>query len=701
MLRQYELVDRVLAYDPDADEALLNRAYVFSMQAHGSQKRASGDPYFSHPIEVAGILTDLRLDDETIATAILHDTIEDTVATPEQIHKTFGPSVARLVDGVTKLSKIEAQTETERAAENLRKFLLAMSDDIRVLLVKLADRLHNMRTLHHIPLEAKRHRIARETMDIYAPLAERIGMYEFMREMQTLAFQQLEPDAFASITRRLEQLKEGGGDLISRISSGLRMQLGRAGISAEIQGREKHPYSIWRKMAERHISFEQLSDVMAFRVIVKDVDECYKALGVLHKRWPMVPGRFKDYISTPKRNGYRSLHTSIIHSEKMRIEVQIRTEEMHAQGEYGLAAHWAYKQGQPVGSKGNHSWIRDLVDILEHAANPEELLEHTRMAMYQDRIFAFSPTGELIQLPKGSTAIDFAYAVHTDVGDQTVGAKVNGRVVPLRTPIENGDQVQILRSKAQEPQVEWLTYAITGKARASIRRFVRQKEREETIALGRKFYDEIVRRIPAQLAPDALNQALKRLKLPDDEALMEAVARKLLDDATVMDALMPGSAEKAGVKRRDPAQREAISMKGLTPGVAFQLASCCNPVPGDRIIGLRRPDEPVEVHTIDCRKLAESADADWVDLAWGDGSDGGTAKLSVIVKNEPGSLGVMAGILGAHSANIVNLALSYRDTAFHTYDVTIEVDDVQHLMKILAALRAADAISQAERTVGV
>lgn len=698
VLRQYELVDRVLAYDPDADEALLNRAYVFSMQAHGSQKRASGDPYFSHPIEVAGILTDLQLDDETIATAILHDTIEDTVATAEQIEKSFGPSVARLVDGVTKLSKIEAQTENERAAENLRKFLLAMSSDIRVLLVKLADRLHNMRTLHHIGSEVKRRRIARETMDIYAPLAERIGMYEFMREMQTLAFQQLEPDAYASITKRLHQLHEGGGDIISRISSGVRLQLSRAGIQAEIQGREKHPYSIWKKMAERHISFEQLSDVMAFRVVVDDIDDCYKALGVLHRRWPMVPGRFKDYVSTPKRNGYRSLHTSVIHSEKMRIEVQIRTREMHAQAEYGLAAHWAYKQGKPSREASSHSWIRDLVDILEHADNPEELLEHTKMAMYQDRIFAFSPTGELIQLPKGSTAIDFAYAVHTDVGDTTVGAKVNGRVVPLRTPIENGDQVQILRSKAQEPQVEWLTFAFTGKARSSIRRSVRQKEREETIALGRKFYDEIVKRIPAQLGPEAQPEALKRLKLPDEDALMEAIARKLVDDATVMDALMPGSAEKAGVKRKEGAQSEAISMKGLTPGVAFQLAACCNPVPGDRIIGIRRPDEPVEVHTIDCRKLVENQDADWVDLAWGDGSDGGTAKLTVIVRNEPGALGIMSGILGAHQANIVNLSLSHRDAAFHTYDVTIEVHDVQHLMKIVAALRAADAVSQAERT---
>lgn len=442
MLRQYELVDRVLDYDPTANEALLNRAYVFSMQAHGSQKRANGDPYFSHPIEVAGILTDLHLDDETIATAILHDTIEDTVATPEEITRLFGPSVARLVDGVTKLSKIEAQTENERAAENLRKFLLAMSDDIRVLLVKLADRLHNMRTLHFIKNPDKRKRIARETMDIYAPLAERIGMYEFMKEMQTLAFAQLEPEAYESITKRLAQLKEGGGDRIAKIGSGLKLLLSRAGIEAEISGREKHPYSIWKKMAERHISFEQLSDIMAFRAIVPTEEACYAALGVIHRRWPMVPGRFKDYISTPKRNGYRSLHTSVIHADNTRVEIQIRTHDMHEEAELGLAAHWAYKQ-DPMNGRVRPdtqvSWIRDLVEILDNAESPEELLEHTKMAMYQDRIFAFTPKGELHQLPKGASPIDFAYAVHTDLGDQAVGAKINGRVVPLRTTIENGE----------------------------------------------------------------------------------------------------------------------------------------------------------------------------------------------------------------------------------------------------------------------
>ena len=695
VLRQYELIERVRSYDPDADEGLINRAYVFSMKAHGTQTRASGDPYFSHPIEVAGILTDLKLDDQTIATAILHDTIEDTVATPEEIEKLFGKDVARLVDGVTKLSKIEAQSESQRAAENLRKFFLALSDDIRVLLVKLADRLHNMRTLHHIPNEEKRRRIARETMDIYAPLAERIGMYEMMNEMQTLAFQVLEPDAYASITRRLKQLTEQGGDLVSRIGLGLQLYLTDNGLNAEVMGRQKHPFSIWKKMAERHISFEQLSDVMAFRVIVDTQDDCYSALGLIHQRWPMVPGRFKDYISTPKRNGYRSLHTSVIHDSKMRIEIQIRTREMHDQAERGLAAHWAYKENKPSADL-KVPWIDDLVEILDHAASPEELLEHTRMAMYQDRIFAFTPKGELIQLPKGATPVDFAYAVHTDLGDRTVGAKVNGRVVPLRTILENGDQVEILASEAQHPQPSWLRFVVTGKARSGVRRFVRHKERDETVELGRKIYEEIVERLPAVLDKDALKQALKRLKIESQDELMIAIARKRVSDQQVMEALMPGSAG-GDVAPRPPAQRTAISIKGLTPGVAYDLAQCCHPIPGDRIVGLRREDEGIEVHVIGCDTLASGIDADWLDLAWGEGSDGGAARLSVIVRDVPGALGAMASVLGAKHANIINLQLVHRDGSFMTFQLDIEVHDLAHLHAIIAALRENDQVSSVER----
>jgi GTP pyrophosphokinase len=700
MLRQYELVERVKRYDPEADEAMINRAYVFSVQKHGSQKRACGDPYFSHPIEVAGILTDFNLDDQTIVTALLHDTIEDTLVTYDEIEGAFGPDVARMVDGVTKLSKIEAMSENERAAENLRKFLLAMSDDIRVLLVKLADRLHNMRTLHFIKNEAKRRRIARETMDIYAPLAERIGMYDFMREMQLLAFRELEPEAYDSITRRLEHLKEGGHDKVDRIGAELQLLLGGNDLSVTVSGREKHPYSIWRKMQERHISFEQLTDVMAFRVITDSPADCYRALGIIHQTFKMVPGRFKDYISTPKRNGYRSLHTTVIHQDNARIEVQIRSRAMHSDAELGLAAHWAYKQ---KGDATDHhaAWLRDLVEILEQSQDADELLEHTRMAMYQDRIFAFTPKGELHQLPKGSTPVDFAYAGHTSLGNQTVGAKVNGRVVPLRTSLDNGDQVEILKSEGQEPQPGWLSFAIPGKARAAIRRFNRQNQRGEEIKLGEKLYEEIIGRFPADLASElgdkALNAALKRLKLEDRAALMVAIATHRVLDHEVMEALVPGSTSAQGMEEAHPRQHEPVSIRGLTPGIAYNLGDCCHPVPGDRIVGVRRTGEPIEVHTIDCRSLEVEQDDDWVDLSWDSKSKGGTARLSVIVKNQPGARAAVANVFGATKANILNLQLVNREGPFHTDIIDLEVADAQHLMRILSALRAIEGGVQADR----
>ncbi|APL93085.1 bifunctional (p)ppGpp synthetase/guanosine-3',5'-bis(diphosphate) 3'-pyrophosphohydrolase [Sphingobium indicum] len=700
MLRQYELVERVKRYDPEADEAMINRAYVFSVQKHGSQKRASGDPYFSHPIEVAGILTDFNLDDQTIVTALLHDTIEDTLVTYEEIEQAFGKDVAKMVDGVTKLSKIEAMSENERAAENLRKFLLAMSDDIRVLLVKLADRLHNMRTLHFIKNEQKRRRIARETMDIYAPLAERIGMYDFMREMQLLAFRELEPEAYDSITKRLEQLKEGGHDKVDRIGAELQLLLGGKGLPVTVSGREKHPYSIWKKMQERHISFEQLTDVMAFRVITETAEDCYRALGVIHQTFKMVPGRFKDYISTPKRNGYRSLHTTVIHQDNARIEVQIRSRDMHHDAELGLAAHWAYKQ---KGDASDHqaAWLRDLVEILEQSQDADELLEHTRMAMYQDRIFAFSPKGELHQLPKGSTPVDFAYAVHTSLGNQTVGAKVNGRVVPLRTMLENGDQVEILKSEGQEPQPGWLTFAITGKARAAIRRYIRQKQRGEEVALGEKLYEEIIGRFSPELASElgdkALKAALKRLKLDDRASLMVAIATHRLLDSEVMEALIPGSTSAEGVEEAHPRQHAPVSIRGLTPGIAYNLGDCCHPVPGDRIVGVRRTGEPIEVHTIDCRSLEVDQDDDWVDLSWDSKSKGGTARLQVIVKNQPGALAAVTNVFGATKANILNLQLVNREGPFHTDIIDLEVADAQHLNRILSALRGLDTVVQADR----
>jgi GTP pyrophosphokinase len=692
MLRQYELVERVKAYEPEADEALLNRAYVYTVQKHGTQKRASGDPYFSHPIEVAGLMTDLKLDQDTVITALLHDTVEDTLATIEDVEAQFGSDIARLVDGVTKLSKLEQMPEDDRAAENLRKFFLAMSEDLRVLLVKLADRLHNMRTLHFIKSPEKRKRIARETMDIYAPLAERVGMYEYMREMQLLAFEQLEPEAYATITGRLEQIRSSEGGQVDAIALKIKQALAENGVNAEVSGREKHPYSIWRKMAERHIPFEQITDIFAFRVITENVEDCYRALGVLHQVWQSVPGRFKDYISTPKSNGYRSLHTALIYENSQRVEVQIRTREMHRRNEFGLAAHWAYKQGdRPDGQVG---WLRDLIEIVDASHDAEELLEHTRLAIYQDRIFAFTPKGALFQLPKGSTPVDFAFAVHTDLGAHTVGAKINGRHMPLRTELHNGDVVEIVKGKHAEPQLSWLSFVVTGKARASIRRAVRAKEREEVAAIGRKLFDDIAGRVPAKIGRKAIGAAVERLGYEDEEDLMYSIGSAKLTDREVMEALVPGSTADLPEL---PAQERAISIKGLTPGMGFTLAPCCHPVPGDRIVGLRKPGEGVEVHAIDCLRLANGVDADWVDLSWGERSKGALGRLRVVLYHRPGTLAEMAGIFAQNHANVFNLVLTQRDDPFHTYEVDLEVNDLAHLTRIVSALRASEAVAQAER----
>ncbi|MBI1402155.1 MAG: RelA/SpoT family protein [Porphyrobacter sp.] len=695
MLRQYELVEKVLDYDPAADEAMLNRAYVYTVQKHGTQKRASGDPYFSHPVEVAGLMTDLKLDQATIITALLHDTVEDTLATIDDIEAHFGPEVARLVDGVTKLSKIETMPENERAAENLRKFLLAMSEDIRVLLVKLADRLHNMRTLHFIKSPEKRQRIARETMDIYAPLAERVGMYEYMREMQALAFRELEPEGYATITTRLEQLRSQDGGQVDAIALKVKQRLAEAGLKVEVSGREKHPYSIWHKMSERHVSFEQVTDIMAFRVLTETEEDCYRALGILHTTWQFLPGKFKDYISTPKTNGYRSLHTSLMYENSMRVEVQIRTREMHRRNEFGLAAHWAYKQHDKA--DGQVGWLRDLIEIVEQSHDAEELLEHTRLAIYQDRIFAFTPKGALFQLPKGATAVDFAFAVHTDLGLACVGAKINGRHMPLRTPLANGDVVEIIKNPCAAPQLSWLAFVVTGKARAAIRRAVRLKERDEVAAIGSKLFDEIAARVPAKIGKKAIRSAIQRLGMDEPDDLMYAIGAAKITDREVMEALVPGCT--AGIEEDEHWTRRerAISIRGLTPGVAFELATCCHPVPGDRIVGIRRKGETVLVHAIDCLELASGVDNDWIDLAWGNRSVGALGQLSVTLYDRPGTLAEMAGIFAQNKANVTSLVQTQIDHPFTSYDIEIEVQDVAHLNRILSALRASDAVAQAER----
>ncbi len=711
MMRQFELVELVRSYDPNADEGALNRAYVFSMKAHGAQLRASGDPYFSHPVEVAGILAQMKLDCASIITGLLHDTVEDTVATLDDINRVFGPEIARLVDGVTKLSRIELQSDQTKQAENFRKLVLAMSEDIRVLLVKLADRLHNIRTLRFITNDEKRRRIARETMEIYAPLAERLGMQRMKDELEDLAFAELQPDARNSIAARLEFLRDQGATLVPRIEAELQRVLRDGGLAgASVAGREKTPCSIWRKMQRKSVAFEQLSDVMAFRVLVDNVGDCYHALGLIHSAYHVVPGRFKDYISTPKPNNYRSLHTGVIGPERQRIEIQIRTRDMHEVAEFGVAAHWSYKQGVGNTEGPQYRWLRELLDILDHASGPEEFLEHTKLEMFQDQVFCFTPKGDLIALPRGATAVDFAYAVHSEIGDTCVGAKINGRLLPLRTVLGNGDQVEIITSKAQRPSPTWERFVVTGKARARIRRFIRTQQRAQYLDLGKAIVQKAFRQEGCEFSERPLEAVLKTFNCAAIEDLYVAVGQGLVTGRAVVAAVFPQRQDRAKVVSLARARRKAghtdtaVAIRGLIPGMALHFAGCCHPLPGDRIVGIVTTGKGVTIHTIDCETLENFADTPerWLDVAWSN-NDGETAhvgRLNVMIANEPGNLGSLTTVIGKQGGNITNLKITNRSTDFFEMMLDIEVADVKHLTTIIAALRANPVINSVERARG-
>jgi GTP pyrophosphokinase len=723
IMRQYELVELVRSYDPGVDEDLLNRAYVFAMKAHGPQKRASGDPFFHHPVEVAGILAGLKLDAASIATGLLHDTVEDTGAKLEDIRQQFGETVAKLVDGVTKLNKIELQSAQTAQAENFGKLLVAMSEDIRVLLVKLADRLHNMRTLNFVP-PAKRQRIARETMEIYAPLAERIGMEQLKAELQDLAFAELFPEARDSIIHRLQQLRRDDTDLVERIIAELKGKLAAAGIEADIAGREKSALSIWKKMERKNVSFEQLSDIMAFRVLVENVGECYAALGVIHAAYAMLPGRFKDFISTPKQNGYRSLHTTILGPAQRKIEVQIRTRQMHEVAELGVAAHWAYKQESRVTEGRQYRWIRELLDILEQTADPEDFLANTKLAMFQDQVFCFTPRGDLIALPRGATPVDFAYAVHSEVGDHCVGAKVDGRMVQLRHILDNGDQVEIITSRNAWPSAAWERFVVTGKAKARIRRAIKTRQRDDYIQRGREMLVRAAKSEGLTPTEKQLEQAAHELGQASLEDMLVQVGEGQLAARLVFQAIpapalrlpsrrAPGTgAPVDGASEADnivlfkrPAgeagDRPVGLIAGLPAGIAYQLAGCCRPIHGDPIIGVVRTGRPISIHCRDCATVLRMTDNEhrFIDVGWNPAiSEAIATRIAVMVNNQPGSLGTISTIIGKNDGNIVDVKVGRRSKDLYEMLLDVEVANVEQLQRIMAALRANATVNAVERS---
>src|SRR5271170_926286 len=734
MMRQFELIDRVKQYNPAANEDLLNRAYVYAMRAHGEQKRASGDPFISHPLEVAAILADLKLDDATIAAALLHDTIEDTDATRAEIDRVFGNEIGLLVEGLTKLKRLELVSKEAKQAENLRKLLLAIADDVRVLLIKLADRLHNMRTLEYQPPEARR-RTADETLDIYAPLAGRMGMQEMREELEDLAFRELNAEAYKVLTERLETLAARSSGWITEIEQALTKKLADRGIAAEVSGRRKRPYSIWRKMERKAVGFEQLSDIFGFRVLVGNLGECYQALGIVHTTWPVVPGRFKDYISTPKQNDYRSIHSTVIGPGKQRVELQIRTRDMQQIAEYGIAAHALYKdeQGSPTEMLSRESnayaWLRRTIELLAEGSNPEEFLEHTKLELFHDQVFCFTPKGKLIALPRGATPIDFAYAVHTDVGNMAIGAKINGKIGPLSSPLQNGDEVQILTSKAQTaPPAAWESIVVTGKARAAIRRATRAAIRDQYSGLGRRILERLCQRAKIAYSDEQLEGALPRLARASIEDVMSAVGRGEMKAADVVRAMYPdykdervtAVAPKAesgwfGLKRAKAVKFKlpevtaengaAIPIRGINTDLPVRFAPNGGAVPGDRIVGIMTPGEGITIYPIQSPALKEFEDQPerWLDVRWDVDEKAPQrfpARLAVQSVNEPGSLAQIAQVIAEHDGNIDNIHMSRQSPDFTEVTIDLEVYNLKHLTSIISQLRAKKVIANAKRVNG-
>ena len=711
------LKQTINGYNPGFDQEAVESAYYFAKEKHDGQFRSSGEPYYTHPVEVAQILANMDMDVTTIVTAILHDTVEDTDATLEDLEKKFGKTVADLVNGVSKLTRIESQTVEGKQAENFRKLLLAMSEDIRVLLVKLADRLHNMRTMGGIKDPNKRRRISLETLEIYAPLAERVGVHFIKAELEDLCFEQINPEARESITNRLSYLRKEGFDVVEEIIDELRGLLKESGIEAEVTGREKTRYSIWKKMQRKKVAFEQLSDIMAFRIKVDKIEDCYMALGIIHGKYHSVPGRFKDYVSTPKPNGYRSIHTTIMGPKRQRIEVQIRTHDMNAEAELGVAAHWAYKGDMQPTERDvtKYRWLRELLEILEQEQKPEDFWENTKLELFEDQVFVFTPKGDLIELPSGATPIDFAYAIHSDIGDRCVGTKINGRIAPLNSRLGNGDQVEVITAKTQKPSPTWERFVVTGKARSHIRKYVRNQQRDEFVTLGKAMLQKVFKQEGYEFTEKAVTGVLDKYKAEEVDDVYAKIGSGIEVARDIFKAIFP-SHQTAMAQRpselmdqigraKRPEDAGPMPIKGLIPGMAMHFARCCHPLPGDRIVGIVTTGKGVTIHTIDCDTLETFADTPerWLDVSWGDQGEAPESQVGRLVMtftNETGALGTVTTVIGKNGGNITNLKITNRSLEFWDILIDVFVNDTKHLNNVIAALRATPCVVSVDRARG-
>lgn len=700
MIDANDLITLVKNYNPKTNEAFIRSAYEYARKMHEGQTRHSGEPYFSHPVAVAAILTEQRLDDATIITALLHDTIEDTPGTYQEIATLFGADVARLVDGVTKLTNLQLSSRETKQAENFRKLFMAMSEDLRVILVKLADRLHNMRTIRHMP-EHKQGKKAHETMDIFAPLAGRMGMQWMREELEDLSFRVLNNDARSSIIRRFITLQKETGEVIPRITEDIETVLEKSGVKANVFGRAKKPFSIWRKMQEKDLAFSRLSDIYGFRVITETDDDCYRVLGAIHQRWRAVPGRFKDYISQPKSNGYRSIHTTVSGRDGKRVEVQIRTRQMHEVAESGVAAHWSYRDG--VRAKNPFAvdpakWLESLSERFEAAEDHDEFLEHVKLEMYSDQVFCFTPKGDVVKLPKGATPIDFAYSIHTRIGHSCVGAKVDGLRVPLWTRLKNGQSVEVITAQGQTPQASWTEIVATGRAKAAIRRSLREVDRERYIKLGRELARVAFEHVGKRATEKALATAAKALNLDGADEVLVRLGSSELSARSVVRDLYPELAGVGGAA--EEVSPSGAGVIGLPRGAEEQRAKCCQAVPGERIVGIPYPGRGPIIHAIDCDALAEFDDSSaWIDLHWGDGRYAAEHDVSIEItmSNEKGVLGRICTLIGEQNANISDLHFLDRKPDFYRLLIDVDVRDAEHLHAVIMAIEADSDIASVAR----
>ena len=699
MIDADDLLSLVRNYNPKTNEALLRGAYAYAQRMHEGQTRHSGEPYFTHPVAVAAILTEQRLDDATIATALLHDTIEDTKGTYTEIASLFGADVAELVDGVTKLTNLELSSREAKQAENFRKLLMAMSKDLRVILVKLADRLHNMRTIRHMVPE-KQAKKAHETMDIFAPLAGRMGMQWMREELEDLSFRVLNPEARTSIMRRFVTLQKETGDVIPRITEDIEAVLDKHGLKADVFGRAKKPFSIWRKMQEKDLAFSRLSDIYGFRVLTGTEDECYRILGAIHQRWRAVPGRFKDYISQPKSNGYRSIHTTVSGRDGKRVEVQIRTRQMHDVAESGVAAHWSYRDGVRVQNPfavDPAKWLESLTERFENAEDHDEFLEHVKLEMYSDQVFCFTPKGDVIQLPKGATPIDFAYSIHTRIGHSCVGAKVDGLRVPLWTRLKNGQSIEIITAEGQTPQATWIDIVVTGRAKAAIRRMLREEDRERYIKLGRELARVAFEQIGKTATDKALDTAARAIGLKDGDEMLARIGSAEVSARSIVARIYPELASKTA-----DSEVEAVrAVIGLPPGAEIRRAQCCQPVPGERIVGITYAGRGPIVHAIDCGALAafDATPERWIDLHWTDGRHAPVhnVTIDVTLSNQNGALGRICTLIGEQNANISDLHFIDRKPDFFRLLIDVDVRNAEHLHAVMMAVELDSDVASLHR----